>query len=102
MNSFLDKMRQTTGIGLNEVELYNRAYEWGVLLKDYIRAADIFHDAAKKYAEKGNQFIVAHATANSLLYRYLATGNSDILPQLLKVMRGFAQFSADLADRPLL
>jgi len=49
MNSFLDKMRQTTGIGLNEVELYNRAYERGVLLKDFIRAADIFHDAAKKY-----------------------------------------------------
>ena len=49
MNSFLDKMRQTTGIGLNEVELYNRANERGVLLKDFIRTADIFDDAAKKY-----------------------------------------------------
>jgi hypothetical protein len=91
VSGFLEKMKYTTGIGLNEVELYNRAYEKGVLLKDFNKAADTFTDAARKYAEKGNQLLAAQAHANSMLYCYLAAGNASILPQLLQVLCGLPQ-----------
>jgi len=102
MGGFLDKMRQTTGIGLNEAELYNRAYEKGVLLNDFNKAADMFNDAARKYSEQGNQLMATQALANSMLYRYLITGNASILPPLLQVLNGLQQIETIGPERTMM
>ncbi len=79
MSSLFGKVRHTIGIGLDEQELYERAFEKGVLLQDFSKAADLFEDASKKANEHGNQALAARAAANGLLYRYLTTQNPGSL-----------------------
>src|SRR5437773_1128200 len=65
------KVKRTTGLGLNQNELYVRAFEKGVLLNKFQDAADTFDKAAKKFTESGEQMMATQAIANGLLYRYL-------------------------------
>lgn len=90
MSGFFKKV----GIGLDNNELYSRAFEKGVLLKNFGAAADIFEKAAKKFTESGNPAMAAQATANSLLYRYLATGDTNAAASLLKILPGLQQIEA--------
>src|SRR5690348_15954287 len=91
MSGFFDKVRHTTGLGLDHNELYNRAFEKGVLLKKFQDASDIFDKAAKKYSELGDQAMVAQAAANSLLYRYLASGDPNVLGPLIQRLNALPQ-----------
>jgi hypothetical protein len=91
MSSLFGKVRHTIGIGLGEQELYERAFEKGVLLKDFGKAADIFDDASKKAAEHGQQGLAERAAANSLFYRYLATHNPGSLQNLVHLLRGMVE-----------
>lgn len=86
-----DKLRRTVGLGLNEVELYNKAYEKGVSLNDFIKASELFDDAARKATEKGNTQLAAQATANSRLYNYLATKDPQSLALLKQALNGVPQ-----------
>ena len=86
LSGFFDKVRYTTGLGLNQDELYNRAFVKGVLLTNYREASDIFEKAARKFTETGDQMMAAQATANSLLYRYLATGDDRVIQQLIQAL----------------
>lgn len=86
MSGFMDKVRHTTGLGLNQDELYNRAFVKGVFLKNFKEAADIFDKAARKFTELGDQKMAAQATANSLLYHYLDSGDSRIIQQLIQAL----------------
>ncbi|MGH2494425.1 MAG: hypothetical protein ACRDIV_06955 [Ktedonobacteraceae bacterium] len=86
MSGFFDKVKHTTGLGLNQDELYNRAFAKGVLLGNFKDAADIFEKAARKFTETGDQMMMAQATANSLLYRYLATGDDRMIQQLIQAL----------------
>jgi len=90
MSSFFKKV----GIGLDHNELYTRAFEKGVLLKKFGDAADIFDKASKKYTESGNPAMAAQAAANSLLYRYLATGDVKAAASLLQILPGLQQIEA--------
>jgi len=90
MSGFFKKV----GIGLDHDELYSRAFEKGVLLKNFGAAADIFEKAAKKFTENGNPAMAAQATANSLLYRYLATGDVNAAASLLQILPGLPQIEA--------
>lgn len=84
MSGILEKMRDTLGFGLDEVELYNRAFEKGVLLNDFNKAVQLFHAAAKKFLEKGDQMMARQALANAKLYGYLATKDPSMLSPLLQ------------------
>lgn len=91
MSGFLNKAKNITGLGLDHDELYNRAYAKGVMLTKWGDAADLFDKAAKKFSENGNQAMAAQAAANSLLYRYLDTGDSTVLVPLVKILQGLQQ-----------
>ena len=84
MSGIFDKVRHTTGLGLNENELYERAFTKGVLLHDFKKAADIFQDAARKFSESDNQAMAAQASANAMLYHYLAIGQTNNLSALIQ------------------
>lgn len=88
MSGFFNKAKQVTGIGLDQLELYNRAFEKGVLLRKFSDAADIFDKAARKFYESGDQMMAAQAAANSLLYRYLVTSDPSIIPKLMEPLQG--------------
>lgn len=94
MSGFLDKAKHLTGVGLDQNELYVRAFEKGVLLKKFGEAADTFDKASKKYVEGGNPMMAVQATANSLLYRYLATGDVRLVPPLLQTFQSLQQIEA--------
>jgi len=87
MSNIFENALRKMGLGLDENELYNRAFEKGVLMKDFARAAHLFDDAAKKAFERANLALAARATANTLLYRYLTTGTSSLFDPLLKALR---------------
>lgn len=91
MSGFLDKMRYTTGLGLNQNELYVRAFEKGVLLKKFYDAADTFDKAAKKFTETGDQMMATQAIANGLLYRYLASGDPGLVSPLIQTLSNLPQ-----------
>src|SRR5258708_29481252 len=88
------KVWNCTGLGLTENELYERAFTKGVLLDDFKKAADIFQDAARKFSESGNQAMAAQASANSMLYHYLATGQTNNLSALIQTLRGLQQIES--------
>lgn len=73
---FLDKMKQglkdATGLGLDVQEQYKRAYEKGVLIKDYAAATKNFSKAAEKAQEAGDEETMKHARANAAVYKLLA------------------------------
>ncbi len=81
-------------------ELYERAYAKGVFLKNNREAADIFDKAAKKAAESGDTMVATQAGANSLLYRYLDTGNVSLLPPLLQLLQQLPQIE-EIGSRTL-
>lgn len=91
MSGFINKARHATGIGLDHDELYRRAFEKGVLLNKLDTAADTFDKASKKFMENGNQAMAAQAATNSLLYRYLITGDPNVIRQLLQTLQGLQQ-----------
>jgi hypothetical protein len=91
MSKIFENVRLAVGFGLNEGELYNRAFEKGVLMKDFSRAAQLFDEAAKRASERGHRPLAGQATANALLYRYLATGNANLLNALLTALRGLQE-----------
>lgn len=68
-----DKVKDTTGLGLNATEQYNRAYEKGVLLTNYDTAAKNFEAASEKFSKDGNTQMAQRASANARLYSLLAT-----------------------------
>jgi hypothetical protein len=90
MNIF-NKAKDITGIGLNHHEWYNRAFEKGVNLKKFIEAADIFDKAARKAAEAGDRELEIRAGANALLYRYLDTGNANLITPLHQKLQSLPQ-----------
>jgi hypothetical protein len=94
MSGIFDKVRHTTGLGLNENELYERAFTKGVLLHDFKKAADIFQDAARKFSETGNQAMAAQASANAMLYHYLATGQTNNLSALIHTLHSLQQIES--------
>ncbi len=71
--------------------MYNRAFEKGVLMKDFPRAAQLFDEAAKRASERGSSILAAQAAANALLYHYLSTGNSNLLSSLITALRGLQE-----------
>src|SRR5438105_4341977 len=91
MSGIFDKVRQISTLGLNVSELYKRAFERGVLLKDFAKATDLFHEAARKFSEKGNVLMATQALANALLYRYLETGHTNNISPLIQALRGLQQ-----------
>jgi hypothetical protein len=60
-------------------------------MKDFMKATDLFDEAARKAAERGNQVLAAQAAANALLYRYLATRNALLLERLVKALSGLQE-----------
>ncbi len=91
MTGFLGKAKDITGLGLDPNQLYVRAFEKGVLLNRFVEAADTFEKAAKKFAEIGNPQMEAQAAANGLLYRYLGTGNANLIAPLLQMLQRLEQ-----------
>jgi len=81
-------MRLAMGFGLTGSEIYNRAFEQGVLMKDFTKAADLFDEAAKRASAEGNAELAAHAVANSLLYSYLTKKKALLLERLVKALGG--------------
>jgi hypothetical protein len=91
MSKLFETMRIAMGFGLNEDEMYNRAFEKGVLMKDFMKAADLFDEAARRAAERGNYLVAVQAAANALLYGYLGTHNTQYLERLRKALSGLQE-----------
>src|SRR6266516_4779626 len=88
MSKIFESMRLAMGFGLTGSEIYNRAFEQGVLMKDFTKAADLFDEAAKRASAEGNAELAAHAVANSLLYSYLTKKKALLLERLVKALGG--------------
>jgi|SRR5579872_897366 len=83
MGGFMKKM----GFNLEDDELYERAFQKGVLLNQYSVASDIFDKAAKRFTDKGNPQMATRAAANALLYRYLTMkDNQQPITPLLQAL----------------
>ncbi|MGH2507248.1 MAG: hypothetical protein ACRDHZ_07555, partial [Ktedonobacteraceae bacterium] len=82
------------GIGLNQDELYTRAFKTGVLLGKFVDAADTFDKAANKFTETNNPAMATQARANALLYRYLGTGDANQITPLLGILQNLPQLEA--------
>src|ERR1019366_1363997 len=91
MSKILENVRIAMGFGLGEDEMYKRAFEKGVLMKDFARAAQLFDEAAKRASERGNSILAAQASANALLYRYITGGDARLLKPLLDALRGLQE-----------
>jgi hypothetical protein len=91
MSKIFENVRLAVGFGLNEDEMYQRAFEKGVLMRDFPRAAQLFDDTAKRAAERGNSILVTRAAANALLYHYIATGDTNRLHPLLHTLSGLQE-----------
>lgn len=81
------------GFGLEDDELYVRAFQKGVLLvpPQFETAANIFDKASKRFTEKGNAMMAARAAANALLYRYLYTKDIQWASPLLQTLYSLQQ-----------
>ena len=88
MSKLFENVRTAMGFGLTGSELYGRAFEKGVLMKDFIKAAELFDEAAKRANTEGNTELASHAAANSLLYSYLTKKNVHLLEPLVKALDG--------------
>ena len=86
--SIIDKMKQglkdATGLGLDVQEQYKRAYEKGVLIKDYHAAVKNFEKAAEKAQESGDEETMKSARANAAVYKLLADHNIEDLHQAIE------------------
>lgn len=89
----MDSLKKATGIGLSHSEHFDRAYEKAVLLGEanYVKAAELFENAAKKAAEAGDSALEAHARANSALYGYITSGNEQYLVALRENLKNVPQ-----------
>jgi hypothetical protein len=77
--------------GRDEQEWYERAFERGVLLKNFHKAADLFDEASKRASKHNNRVLATQAAANALLYRYLATQNPASLHYLIHLLQSLGQ-----------
>jgi hypothetical protein len=77
--------------GRDGQELYEQAFERGVLLKNFQKAADLFDEASKRASKHNNQALATQGAANALLYRYLATQNPASLQRLILLLRSLDQ-----------
>jgi hypothetical protein len=91
MSKIFENVRIAMGFGLSEDEMYHRAFEKGVLMRDFARAAQLFDEAAKRASERGNSILAAQASANALLYRYITGGDARLLRPLLDALRGLQE-----------
>ncbi len=96
MSKIFESMRLAMGFGLTGSEIYNRAFEQGVLMKDFTKAADLFDEAAKRASAEGNAELAAHAVANSLLYSYLTKKKALLLERLVKALGGLYEIGSRL------
>lgn len=91
MGGLMKKM----GFNLEDDELYERAFQKGVLLNQFGVASDLFDKSAKRYTEKGNPLKATKAAANALLYRYLVTKDiqqvTPLLQALIRTLQGLQQ-----------
>jgi hypothetical protein len=80
----MDSLKKATGLGLTHHQHYDRAFEKGVLLgpSKYDEASSLFEAAARKAAEAGDAQLQTRASANALLYRFVAKGDVSPLDQL--------------------
>ena len=76
-------MFKKLGLGLSASDRYQRAFEKGVLLGDFVSAIRLFEDAANEYEKRGDLVGQNQALANARLYEYLHTKKPEILPQLI-------------------
>jgi len=90
--SIFDKIKQaakdTTGLGLNATEQYNRAYQKGVFLAppNYKAAAEHFVKASGKFTEEGNQAMAVRANANAALYTLIVAPTPEAIDNAVKTM----------------
>jgi hypothetical protein len=89
--SFLDKMKNATGIGLNSTEAYHRAYEKGVNLERFDLACELFAKAAEKCDQEGQPDLARRARANQYLYSLLYSRDFKIIDPLLAHLNGLQE-----------
>lgn len=94
MSTIFDRVRNTIGAGRSGKDLYMRAFERGVLLKDYAKAVEFFQEAGKRLLEQGDTVLAARARANARLYRYLIKGDAQTLSAALQALEGVEEIES--------
>lgn len=91
MREIFDKAKRLTRIGLNGNDLYDLAFEKGVLNNDFSAAVDGFAKAAEKFTEEGNLVMAARSGANAYLYRYIISHDSKYIPHIRHGLQGLQE-----------
>ena len=84
-------MFKKLGLGLSASDRYQRAFEKGVLLGDFVSATRLFEDAANEYEKRGDIVGQHQAMANARLYEYIHTKKPAVLPKLLSHLQHLAE-----------
>ena len=87
--SFLGKLKDVSGIGLNAEEQFRRAYEKGVFLQppDYDGAIKWFTESAKNFSKEGKTDRADRANASAALYRLIAQHSRDLIGPTIDALR---------------
>lgn len=91
MREIFGKAKRFTRFGLTGDELYDLAFEKGVLNNDFSTAVDNFAKATEKYAEEGNTMMVARSRANAYLYRYIITHDITYIPYIRDALQSLQE-----------
>lgn len=91
MREIFGKAKRFTRIGLNGDELYDLAFEKGVLNNDFSIAVDNFAKAAEKSIEEGNLAMAARSVANSYLYQYIISHDIKYIPYIRDALQSLQE-----------
>ncbi len=83
-----DNLKMATGLGLDPLEAYRRAFEKGVLLgvSRFDEAAVMFREAAEKLRGV-DEALAQRASANACVYAFLATRDPKMAEDAVRVLR---------------
>lgn len=91
LGGITDKLKKATGLGLTPEEKYSRAFDNGVLLKQYQTASELFDSARQDAEKKGAPALAKRCRANALLYSFIEHGRAADLQQLATALKEIEQ-----------
>ena len=92
---FLDSIKaaakEHTGLGVNGIEQYSRAYTQGIFKQDYGEAIKIFTKAEKLLIQEGNAEMAKRAKANAVLYALVSSLDRSLLPNVINCLSAITE-----------
>jgi hypothetical protein len=101
-----DKVKQglkdTTGLGLDAEEQYQRAYTNGVLIQRYDKAVEFFEKAIEKCTkENGSPELTSRARANAAIYRLIHSRDKSKISEVIQSLHAVPEIEQIGTDKEL-